>query len=201
MSIIHTEKFILPPCNKAEILRYCGAKESDKSLDGLIDGCISEADGKLSPRVCWKEYDIKHIPEGVDLGFAKVSSRLLERHLFGCHRIALFAATVGIEIDRLIMKYSHISPSRAVVFQAIGAERIEALCDMLENKIKLDCEMSGKSTVHRVSPGYGDIPLTLQRDIIAALDCPKTVGISLNDSLLMSPTKSVTAIIGVKNEH
>ena len=48
----------------------------------------------------------------------------------------------------------------------------------------------------RFSPGYGDFPLTAQRDIFAILDCPKRIGLSLNQSLLLSPTKSVTAVIG-----
>ena len=83
-----------------------------------------------------------------------------------------------------------------MIFQGIGAERIEALCDAFENMIKTD-----KKIVPRVSAGYGDIPLEMQRDIFAALDCPRKIGLTLNESLLMSPTKSVTAIIGVCNEH
>ena len=50
------------------------------------------------------------------------------------------------------------------------------------------------------SPGYGDLPLDLQREIFAALDCPKRIGVSLNESLLMSPSKSVSAIIGLGGE-
>ena len=37
----------------------------------------------------------------------------------------------------------------------------------------------------------------MQKDIFAALDCPRKISLSLNESLLMSPSKSVTAIIGI----
>ena len=49
----------------------------------------------------------------------------------------------------------------------------------------------------RFSPGYGDLPLSMQTDIFRVLDCPRKVGLTLNNSLLMSPSKSVTAIMGI----
>ena len=96
-------------------------------------------------------------------------------------------------VDRLIAKYNRISPSKALIFQAIGAERAESLCDLFCDEMK-----EKYSTNPRYSPGYGDLPLDIQRDIFAVLDCPRKIGLTLNDSLLMSPSKSVTAIIGVK---
>lgn len=52
----------------------------------------------------------------------------------------------------------------------------------------------------RFSPGYGDLPLSAQREIFAVLDCGKRIGLMLNDSLLMSPSKSVTAFVGIGGE-
>ena len=49
----------------------------------------------------------------------------------------------------------------------------------------------------RFSPGYGDLPLDVQRPLFAALDVPRKIGVSLTDSLLMAPSKSVSAIIGI----
>ena len=48
----------------------------------------------------------------------------------------------------------------------------------------------------RFSPGYGDLSLEVQKEIFSLLDCPRKIGVSLGDSLLMTPSKSVTAIIG-----
>jgi len=53
----------------------------------------------------------------------------------------------------------------------------------------------------RFSPGYGDLPLETQREIFDVLDCSRRIGLMLNDSLLMSPTKSVTAFVGVGGEE
>ena len=109
----------------------------------------------------------------------------------------VFAATIGLELDRLIARYSRLQPVKALMFQAIGAERVEALCDAFNEEVKCRAAENGESTRPRFSPGYGDVPLALQADIFCVLDCPRKIGLSLNASLLMTPSKSVTAIIGV----
>ena len=89
------------------------------------------------------------------------------------------------------------APASALLCQAIGAERIEALCDAFTDWLEAEVSPRGLFLRPRFSPGYGDLPLTLQREILRALDSPRTLGITLNRSLLMSPSKSVTAIIGL----
>ena len=80
------------------------------------------------------------------------------------------------------------------MFQSIGAERIETLCDAFCKDISSELGVTLKP---RFSAGYGDLPLEAQKDIFRVLDCSKKIGLTLNDSLLMSPTKSVTAIVGI----
>ena len=112
----------------------------------------------------------------------------------GCDSVIIFAATVGIGIDRLVHKYSKLSPAKALIFQSIGTERIEALCDVLTEDIK----SLGKDIRNRFSAGYGDLPLETQKEIFKLLSPQKNIGLTLGDSLLMSPTKSVTAFIGIE---
>lgn len=174
--------------NKKEISRYAGNLQDE----ALLDECISEVSGKLVYNVCYQKFTITKDCTTLNLGFAQTNSADLAKNLHGCDGIFLFASTVGIEIDRLIMKYCKISPVKALIFQAIGAERIEKLCDQFCK------DMAKEGTLKpRFSPGYGDLSLNLQKEIFAALDCGKNIGLTLNDSMLMSPTKSVTAIVGI----
>ena len=92
------------------------------------------------------------------------------------------------------MKYGKLSPTKALFFQAIGAAGIETLCDIFSEDIKKELNVNLKP---RFSPGFGDLELTTQKDIFKVLDCSKKIGLTLNDSLLMSPTKSVTAFVGI----
>ena len=102
-----------------------------------------------------------------------------------------------MQFDRLIARYGITAPAKAVLLQALGSERIEAFCDELCRDIsKLEGKV-GNTIRPRYSPGYGDLPLEIQREVFSALDCTKNIGISLSDSLFMTPTKSVTAIIGI----
>ena len=116
----------------------------------------------------------------------------------GCGGVLVFGATVGAEMDRLILKYSHLEPSKALIMQALGAERIESLCDAFCRETAQELTRQGKTLLPRVSPGYGDIPLTMQKELFALLDCPRKIGLTLSNQLIMSPSKSVTALAGIK---
>ncbi len=190
--IILKSNITLPPPDISEILRYMGAAQAEPNTQTLISECIKEAEGVLFPRALYREYDIDKSDGILNLGFANTKSRDLQKNLSGCKSIFLMAATLGTETDRLLLRYSRLSPARALVLDAFFTERIEALCDALEDEITL-----GKRTKARFSAGYGDLPIELQRDIFSALECTKLLGLTLNRSMLISPVKSVTAIIGI----
>ncbi len=197
--IIFTKSYAEPPVNRQEILRYMGcggAGETAQSVDELLSECLAEILPSLSYKVCWRDFPIQRTERGLDLGFMQTESCGLIRNLSGCHRFVLFAATVGLAPDRLIAKYGRLSPAKALFMQAIGAERIESLCDVFCVELEQKYAAAGFSMKPRFSPGYGDFPLEAQKDVFRALDCHRKIGLSLNDSLLMSPSKSVTAIAG-----
>ncbi len=197
MGIVLTKSYPLPPLRRREILRYMGCREETHDTAELIDSCLKLCEGVFSPRAVFAEFDISRNDPVLDLGFATIQSRDLEKYLDGCERIILFCATVGHAIDRLIAKNSRLSPSKALCLQAIGAEAIEALCNEFCSDMAREYGEKGHSLRPRFSAGYGDLPLELQRDIFRILECEKRIGVALNESLLMSPSKSVTAIIGI----
>ena len=84
------------------------------------------------------------------------------------------------------------------MLQAIGAERIESLCNIFNTELATKMNSQDKKLAPRFSPGYGDLPLEIQSDIFRVLNCSTKIGLTLNKSLLMTPTKSVTAIIGIR---
>lgn len=183
----------LPFCEK-EILRYAGCKKADNTTLSLLNECIDEIGNKPVFKVCYGKFKVTVNEDICDFGEFKLQSKNLAQNLNGCKNAVVFAATVGIEIDRLILKYGKLSPSKALFIQAIGAERIETLCDAFCNDIKKEYNMGLKP---RFSPGYGDLSLESQREIFAILNCEKHIGLTLTDGLIMSPTKSVTAIVGI----
>ncbi len=192
-----TRRLSPPPVSYEEVLRYACAKGAE-GWQERIDDCLMELTPLLRYEVCYRFFPIEERNGRLSLGFAETDSKAALRALSGCDGVLLLAATLGQGLDRLLSRYGRLSPARALLLQAIGAERVEALCDAFEAEMTDEMAREGYLLRPRFSPGYGDLPLTLQRDIFIALRPEKHIGLTLNESLLMSPTKSVTAIVGVK---
>ena len=145
-------------------------------------------------KICYTILPLQVSDTFCDFDVFKVNSKKLSENLKGCKRAIIFAATTGIEADRLILKYGALSPSKALMLQAIGTAQAEALCDAFCKDMESELQTKLRK---RFSPGYGDLDISLQTDIFKILDCYKNIGLTLNDSLLMTPTKSVTAFVGI----
>lgn len=201
--------------NTREIYRYLGygASIPDDNIKDMVTEILDELLRSVAPKCVYKIYGSRVMDDRVyleDSGDAKGTgnkmifrSRNLAGNLETCGRTVLFAATLGIGADKLIQKYEILNMAKASGAQACGAECIEAYCNVMQEKI---CdEVSGiygeKLYLRpRFSPGYGDLALQNQKEIFPALECTKRIGLTLTDSLLMYPTKSVTAFIGLTRE-
>lgn len=187
--------------NRREIYRYLGIKgqqEPDQQTKDLVEDCLGELERSVNCRSFYRRYPLTLLPDSeLDFTCFKVKSRALSRNLKDCQEVILFAATLGAGVDLLLRRYSRLSMSRAVVLQACAAARIESYCNEINDKLKAEAAEEGLYLRPRFSPGYGDLPLSCQPDFCRVLEAEKTVGITLTESFLMMPSKSVTAVIGV----
>lgn len=183
---------------RAETLHYLGYARGVTLGEGeqkLLDECEKLVLQAQNLRAVYDVFKISVNGDELDLGFAKIKSHSLALNLNGCKRLVLFAATAGSGVDRLIVKYSKISPSKAAVLQATGAALIEDWCDEICRRLKEKYNVNSA----RFSCGFGDCDISLQRNIFAALSVTKRLGITLSDDCFMTPTKSVTAMVGIKD--
>ena len=182
--------------NHREALRYLGYRNYQPAdTDGLFDVATDVLKNAAHLKSCYRETAIEIHGDEIDFGFCKIKSRDLTKNLSGCKKVFIFAATLGSGVDRAILKYEKIEPSKAVVIDALSSAAIEGLCNLLNGELS-----EGRKTRPRYSPGYGDVPLTYQRDFLNFLDAQRKIGLTLTDTFFMSPTKSVTAIIGFETE-
>ena len=181
----------------AEIARYMrmGRSVPDGELAERVTRLRDDALKAIRPAQAWRRFPIAEgaIASG---GLRLEISGTLGRHLVGCQAACLACGTIGAGFDAFQRRASVSSGVDALIVQAIGAALIEKLMDRLEDEIRVSLD-KGESLVSRYSPGYGDFPLAAQRVVLALLDAPRTVGVSLTDTLLMVPSKSVSAIIGI----
>lgn len=182
--------------NKAEILRYLrtNSKVQDKALLNLIDKQMEFVNKTVKPKSIYGVFDCMVTDDSLIIGEMQFKSKRLAENLHGCRRVAVLAATVGTEGDRLLRKYSN-EGANLVIMQAVLASKIEEVCDDVQNKIETDL---GVKTRSRYSPGYFDLDISEQAKIFSLLEITKRCGITLTDTFQMIPTKSVTAFAGIE---
>lgn len=203
-----------------EVYRYLGFHgiKPSPEITGMIQECLEKLQEVSAPRSFYLyvplEVSAKE-PSSEDgqqncgeampvpvLSFAgiQVQSKGLAKNLEGCQEVCLLAATIGPGVDLLIRRAQVSAMSKAVVYQAAGAAMIEAYVDSLNEQIRQEARARGLYLRPRFSPGYGDFSLAHQSDFARVLQMQKTCGITLGSSLLMTPSKSVTAVIGLSEQ-
>ena len=179
--------------DRAEILRYLhmGGATPDATLAERIDAVEAEILAAARPRHL-ADLVTLDILENLEclVGPLTLRSAALRRALRDAKRAYLFAATLGHEVDRLLRRYAATDSADLLIAQAAATAVLERYADEA-------CEALEGPQTPRFSPGYGDLPLEVQRDFLAAVDGQRRLGITLTDTCLMIPSKSVTAIIGV----
>lgn len=184
----------------AEALRCLGVREDP---GGELERKMADAADRLArsvrPRYVYRVFPISHTPESTVLegsGVAltgKTAGRMLEQ----CGHAALLLCTLGAGFETLLRAEQARDMARAVMLDACGSAWVEAGCDEAEKDIA--ARFPGLHLTDRFSPGYGDLPLALQPSVCAALDGWRRLGVQVTESLLMNPTKSVTAIVGLSD--
>ena len=182
-------------------LGYGGVSAVDEDIKKIIDECIVEMEKSVTPRYTYRFFPIEWKSEGLSFAGIDVKEGNLTRNLTGCSEIAMLAITLGPAPDMLVRRAELKETLRAMVFQATGAAMAEAWCDEINERIRSEAAEKELYLRPRFSPGYGDFPLEVQRDFERILEMPKSIGVSLSESLLMTPTKSITAVIGLSKEN
>lgn len=185
--------------DRQEVLRYMrmGKALPDAELSSRIDTVSREILAAVRPASRWILVPVADNADGsYGVGPLLLRSVDLRRTMSGCTHAFLFCATLGAGTDALLRRYGITSAADLLIAQAVAATLIEAYCDECELKMLEDPAVTGETLRMRYAPGYGDLPLATQRPLLDALDAPRRVGLSLTNALLLTPSKSVTAIIG-----
>lgn len=188
--------------SQKEVYRYLGygrVSPSDE-VTRLIGEYTIEFNKFVNYKACYSKVDISVDEESFDInfGFISVHSRSLTLNLKGCKHAYIFAATTGAMVERLITKQNRFSALKGIVTDAIGSAAIEAFCDWVNRY--LETEEQGKFLRPRFSCGYGDFALEYQSKILSFLDTGRKIGLNITDSLMMTPIKSVTAVVGISDK-
>ena len=186
--------------NVSEALRYLGERGApDPPLLSQLSAAADRLARAAPPRWVWRAYPLAFGPEGPALEGAGLAlpGEMAARMLGGCAQAAVLICTLGAAFEALLRAEQARGMARAALLDACGSAWVEAGCD--EAQAEISARFPGLHPTDRFSPGYGDLPLSLQRDICGALDAPRRLGVQVTDSLLLNPSKTVTAVIGLSD--
>ena len=187
----------LSSINRAEVLRYLGYKGigADETINSLIDECEAEVLKAAVPRYVYRVVDVTQVDEGVRLEGTSVTLKgnSIKEHLKGCNKAALIAVTEGIDRQLRVLQLTDMA--KALVFDSLASVAVEQTCDKVEELLRE--EYPDYYQTFRFGIGYGDLPLSQQGEFLKILNAPKLIGLNIGKTDMMTPTKSVTAVIGL----
>ena len=182
----------LSSLDRAEALRYMGGHGVNP--DDITKALMDKAEEEIL-KICRPVYTFTEIPKDSPALGGEDIRKVIEKS----EKVVLIAATLGIYVDKLIRKWQITDMAQAVVIDSMASVAIEQFMDKIE--LELSKRYSGYYFTNRFSPGYGDYPLEKQKEIIKLLNTEKKLGLNLTESLMLNPTKSVTAVIGMGKEE
>lgn len=202
MYTVFTKSLEISELDTDEVMRYMRARgDMREAILGTVSRAIEAVLEAATCIACYTRLDVADMGDDtLMLGHMTVKSRDLHRRLCGCTHAYLFCATAGVGVDRVIRQAQVSSPLLSLACDAAGSALVESVCDMLCEQFFAEEKAYGGETVERFSAGYGDLPLEWQREITEVLSTARYIGASLTDGLMMSPTKTVTAVVGVKRK-
>ena len=183
-----------------EAARYMGYKygsEPSEEICELCDEAYNELCKVITPKYIYKEYEFTRTDDGIIIDGIEFKSLKLLNHLKDSTSIILFGATIGVGADTLVRKYSVTDAAMTSIVHCVGASMVENLCDRACEELKNTIKGEHKC---RFSPGYGGLVISSQEDFFKLLPMTKQMGVTLSNNFLMTPTKTVTAFIGVTKD-
>jgi len=187
--------------NRNEVLRYLGYRDQaiDEKMEQQTDRLMDELKDAAAVKYICRTFRIEKGKGSVLIGdgLLELPGSAISRHLEDSEECILMAATLGSNVDKRIRYYGKIDVTKALIFDACATAYIEAVCDELCRKIEAELLEKGWALTFRFSPGYGDVPITLQKQLLMVLDASRRIGLTLTPTMLMTPQKSISGIVGI----
>lgn len=183
-----------------EALRYLGAgNDAPEVLRQQVENIAAQLTAALTPRFTYRVFPLTKNEDSFHLSGSNITltGRTAQTMLAQCHQAALLCCTLGGEFEALLRRTQVRDMAQASILDACGSAYVERGCDIAQEELAR--RFPSLYLTDRFSPGYGDLPLSLQPSICSALDTPRRLGVQATQHFLLNPGKSVTAIIGLSD--
>lgn len=184
----------------AEALKSIGyTSKADENTEKLAKTAAKMLEKVASPRWVYKEFALE---KSFSLGQTQVilKGQSIKKHLEGCEACIILAVTLGDGVERETRAAQTQNMALAVVLDALASTLAEQYADEAQDIL---AEMQAEKSMFlspRFSPGYGDLPIALQRDFLQILNAQREIGLFVSQSGILLPRKSITAVLGIAKQ-
>ncbi|MCX7841803.1 MAG: methionine synthase [Clostridia bacterium] len=180
-----------------------GFTELNANDMALIEECINQ--GRLICKPAGA-YLFTHVTSKSDSGVQLANgiyfqSKSLSKLLEYSNDVVLMAATAGKKVtEKILREVENGSAASGLILDSVASQTADAAIDWIVQFLNKMLAREGRIlTRHRFSPGFGDLPLSYQKDIFSALKLDR-LNLSLTEKFMLVPEKSVIAIAGVEGK-
>ena len=178
-------------------LAYLGFKgEPDEAQIKMVEDAIREAKRYARPQFVYRFIKLIKEEDGsfaadapLDVSYGALQKMFTKGD---SDVLCILVSTLGSATDARIARLGETDQSRMVLVDAASNALIEEETNAFQKRLGL------KEETFRFAPGYGDVPLTMQKEIFDLMPEIKKIGIELDESNFMHPMKSMTGPIGFK---
>lgn len=186
---------VIKDINFDEALRYLGygGTAPDEKTKELLLSCGKQLQNAMEGKFVYKVFDLE---EGqIKNSNFILQGQAIQNHLKNCEKVIFMCATLSGGVDLLIRRKQITGMAEAIVTDSLASAMIEQVCDKAEEIMLKD--FPEYEHTWRFGLGYDDFPLDCQKQFLEILDAPKRIGVCVNNSMMLTPTKSVTCVIGL----
>ena len=129
-----------------EAVRYLGYGKhavDDQTL-ALIRDSFEDLERVAKRRIVYRIFELKvSDEEHLNIEGLEITSRNLAKNMKGCTQVVMLGATLGVEVDMLMKRYSLTEMSRTVVLQACAAAMLEEYLNNWQKSLKEEMTSQG----------------------------------------------------------
>lgn len=189
-----------------EVGRYLGIKEGQLEEETRleIEDAVIHLKSYVDYKVEYKVFEILREKEYIGLKGTnlKLEGQAIRKLLEDSEQCILLAVTLGQRVDTLLRTLQVTNLSQAVIMDFCASSMVEHLCNQANDELKELWLGKKLYLTDRFSPGYGDLPLDVQKPLCEVLDTSRKMGLHVTGSGIMIPRKSITGMIGIsKNKQ
>ena len=165
-----------------QVLRYLGYRGQDMQtgIAWQIQKGIRTVGEIAAPRLVWRRLPVWN----GEISGLPAKGQEIRDLLMPCREAVVMAATLGTQVEQM----------------PCASAAAEKVCDCFEEDLGSRIGAEGLFLTRRLCPGYGDFPVGTQTALCRLLDTGRRIGLTVTDSQILIPRKSVTAVYGVAKE-